>query len=225
MTTLGWTADSTVVTADSTEYTADGAYLGNDLATPYTSLITSEHNQKPMFMAMVGAVTGAVAAVTAGIQSIQPAFDLNQAVGKQLDVLGQWIGQERTVENVLVLGFFGFADDPAALGFGERTDISVGGIWYNLGETFTGSTVLNDGDYLTILKARIVKNQSNGTPNDIENALNYIFDVPCTLVDNGTLNVTINISEPITSTAEALLSGLDILPRPAGVAFTVNYAS
>jgi len=224
MTTLGWTADSTVVTADSTEYTADGAYLGNDLSTPYTSLIKSEHNQKPMFMAMVGAVTGAIAAVTAGIQAIQPAFDLDTAIGNQLDIVGQWVGQSRTVENVLVLGFFGFADDPAALGFGELKNVSVGGIWYNLGENFSGSTVLSDSDYLTILKARIVKNQGTGDANDIENALNYIFDVPCTLVDNGTLNVTINISEPITSTAEALLSGLDILPRPAGVAFTINYA-
>jgi len=222
---LGWTADSTIVTADTTLFTADGAGVNATGAAPYLALITSEHNQKPMFMAMVEAVTGAIASITMGTQAIQPAFDLDQAIGAQLDIVGQWVGVSRTIDNVLLLGFFGFADDPVALGFGELTDPSVGGIWYNVGQTFSGNTVLQDSDYLTIIKAKIVKNQGDGSAADIENALSYIFNVPCTIVDNGTLNVTVNIGEPLTGTNEALLNGLDLLPRPAGVALTIVYAS
>jgi hypothetical protein len=214
---MGWTGDSTVVTADSTLFTADGGGGLTSSATPYLNLITSEHNQKPNFMAMVGVVTGAIADVNNGIQAIQPAFDLDQAIGAQLDILGLWIGQSRVISDILILGFFGFADDVAALPFGEFSNPSIGGVFYEFGSSFAGSTVLSDADYLTILRARIVRNQSDGTLEAIENALQFIFGVNCSVADNGTMNLAITVSSPITPTDQALLSNLDILPRPAGV--------
>lgn len=187
-------------------------------AAPYAALITSEHNQKPKFMAMVGLVTGAIGDVNVGIQSIQPAFDLDQAVGAQQDVIGEWVGQSRVIPGVLVVGFFGFADDASASPFGEQADPSIGGRFYEQGEAFQSTTVLGDVDYLTVLKARIVRNQSDGTLADLEAALQFIFGTACQVADNGTLSISIHVSAPLTPTQKALLLGLDLLPRPAGVA-------
>jgi hypothetical protein len=194
------------------------------MGSSYSSLITSEHNLREKFMAQVGAVAGAIGSITAGIQAIQPAFDLDQAVGAQLDVLGLWIGQSRIIPNVLLLGYFGFSElatglpDGAQLPFGELTDVSKGGRFYELGEAYAGTTVLLDPDYLTILKARIVRNQSDGTLADFEAALAYIFGVPSSVVDGGTLSLALHVATPVTPTVQALLSTLDLLPRPAGVA-------
>jgi hypothetical protein len=185
---------------------------------PYAALITSEHNQKPKFMAMVQAVTGSIGDVNAGIQAIQPAFDLDNAVGAQQDVIGEWVGQSRVIPGVLTIGFFGFLDDASASPFGELADPSIGGRFYELGESFESTTVLGDADYLTVLKAKIVRNQSDGTLADLEAALQFIFGAACQVTDNGTLSLAIHISTPLTPTQKALLLGLDILPRPAGVA-------
>lgn len=192
-------------------------------ASLYDVLITSEHNQKPNFMSVVDLIVGAAADAVIATQSIIPAFNLDTAVGSQLDILGQWIGQSRNIPNVLVIGFFGFSEvstgNPDGLQepFGELTNPSIGGIWYNIGQANSGTAVLNDIAYLTILKAKIVKNQWDGTLSGIEAALEYILGVACSVADNGTLNLTINVPLPVTPLEEALLDSLDLLPRPAGV--------
>jgi hypothetical protein len=189
----------------------------------YSNLITSEHNQKPNFMNVVGVIVGAGADIVTATQTIQPSFNLLTAVGSQLDILGLWIGQSRDIANVLVVGFFGFSEASTGLPdglqepFGELSNPSIGGVWYQLGESDSGTTVLNDIAYLTILKARIVKNQWNGTISGIESALAYITGVACSIADTGNLSLSITVPLPITPLEEALLESLDLIPRPAGV--------
>ena len=193
-------------------------------STSYQNLITSEHNQKTNFMNVIGVLTGALGDVTVATQGLVSNFSLNTASGVQLDILGLWIGQSRIIPNVLVTGFFGFSEystgfpDGLQLPFGELTDPSKGGVFYNLGQAASGTTVLTDAQYLTVLKARIARNQSNGTLSAIENALQFVFNAPCAVTDNGTLSLVINVNVPVSPTDEALLTSLDILPRPAGVA-------
>lgn len=190
---------------------------------PYTNLITSEHNQKPNFMMLVGILTSGVGDVTNTIQSLIPAFSLTTAVGAQLDIVGLWIGQSRIIPNVLVTGFFGFSElasgDPDGLQepFGELTNPSIGGIWYNLGQQSSSTTVLSDVAYLTLLKAKITENQWDGTLSGMEEALLFITGVNCSIADPGDLNLTITVPLPITPLEQALLTSLDIIPRPAGV--------
>jgi hypothetical protein len=86
----------------------------------YTTLITSEHRDKPKFAALVGLLANAVGDIGAAIQSLPQAFDLDVAIGTQLDVVGLWVGRSRTVTDVLIVGFFGFSDDIVALPFGEE---------------------------------------------------------------------------------------------------------
>jgi hypothetical protein len=195
-------------------------------AAPYLSLITSEHNQQPNFMALVGVLAGAMADCVAAMASIPPAFNLQTAIGAQLDIIGLWVGQPRIVPYILIPGFFGFSalqtglPEGLALTFGDLRNPSIGGVWYGLGEAATGNTQLNDAQYRTVLVARIVRNQSNGTLSDIEQGLLDIFGAACSVIDNGGLNIAIIVSVPITPVDQALLTALDILPRPAGVNIT-----
>ena len=56
----------------------------------YTDLITSEYQQQPDFVALVAALTNS--SINAdSFDSIYPSFDLDDAVGAQLDVVGQWV--------------------------------------------------------------------------------------------------------------------------------------
>ncbi|HEY8353844.1 MAG TPA: DUF2612 domain-containing protein, partial [Methylophilaceae bacterium] len=95
------------------------------MAKDYTKLITSEHNQRPKFRAMVEAVAGAWGAVYDATLAIPQSFDLDVAEGVQLDAVGLWVGQSRLIPDVLLIEFFGFEDNPAALPFGEEGNIAI----------------------------------------------------------------------------------------------------
>jgi hypothetical protein len=184
----------------------------------YTTLITSQHTDKPKFVALVQALSGAVDGITQAIQSLPQAFDLDNALGKQLDIDGEWIGQSRAVGGVLTLGYFGFSDNVVATNFGEENDPSIGGRFYEEDEPFTSTAVLADPEYRLVLKAKIIRNHYDGTTEEIVNALKLIFNAPAHVEDNGTMNLTIVINAPISAIGQSLLTNFDLLPRPAGVA-------
>jgi uncharacterized protein DUF2612 len=119
----------------------------------YVSLITSEHNQKPNYVATVKLrlqpyVDGQVVA-----ESIPALFDLDVAVGQQLDFTGQWIGRTRFLETPLNI-FFSW--DTPGLGWDQ-------GIWDGpyLGQY--GQVALPDSSYRTLLKATVAANYWDGT--------------------------------------------------------------
>ena len=224
--------------------------VSTSTAQPYLALITSEHNQKLNFMSVVQTLCAGVADSTAVINAIPLAYNLFTAQGAQLDTVGQWIGQGRVVSSVITVNFFGFCELPTSgpayptggtpdstniYTFGELTNPSyaVSGVqyaarFYNLGETYTASTVLADPEYRTVLQALVGRNQYNtsnvlGLVAQLEQALLFIFGVPCQVLDYGTYSITVSIPAAAATAVDlALITTLDILPRPAGVKIVVT---
>lgn len=67
------------------------------MATDYTALITSQHRDKPRFLASVALVANAIASVSDVLRAFPGQFSLDLAVGTQLDVVGKWVGLSRSV--------------------------------------------------------------------------------------------------------------------------------
>ena len=63
----------------------------------YVALVTSEHADKPNFMAWLTALLTLVDDCTACASAIDGALDLDAAVGVQLDIVGTLVGVSRTV--------------------------------------------------------------------------------------------------------------------------------
>ena len=60
--------------------------------TQYTDKITSEHAKAAKFVAKVGISTNPFIAVQSALAAMPAGFDLDQAIGAQLDAVGLWIG-------------------------------------------------------------------------------------------------------------------------------------
>jgi len=120
----------------------------------YTGLITSEHNDKPNFMAMITAQVQPAVDLQATMNAMQQAYDLDAACGTQLDVLGQWIGRPRQLTTPLT-GVY-FALDTSGVGLDQGT-------WQGPYDPTSGQTSLADDAYKTLLRATIVANSWNGT--------------------------------------------------------------
>lgn len=189
----------------------------------YTQLITSEHNQQPNFVATVALTANGIADITALLASLPSEFDIDNAIGAQLDAVGKWIGQGRQVNGVLLVQFFGFADDASALTFGELTNASVGGRFAELSDITQASAILQDPEYRTVLKAKIIANDYAGSIAELEAACADVIGVPCMFIDPGTRVVMIVVTETIDPVIQALLTGYDILPRPAGVRYQLVF--
>jgi hypothetical protein len=193
----------------------------------YTALITSEHSSKPKFMAWAKVLSDAMSDCLAVAQSLNTLFDVDTAVGAQLDAVGVRVGQPRVVPDVITLNYFGFDDTEVTVyQFGELTMPSVGGRFYELGDPIGSTVLLGDPEYRTAIRARIARNQYDGSLAALEQALSYIFGVTCSVTDKGDRRISITISRQVTAIEQALITGYDLLPRVAGVAIAqIEYAT
>ncbi|AOI98090.1 hypothetical protein WS66_20775 [Burkholderia sp. LA-2-3-30-S1-D2] len=132
----------------------------------YTSLITSEHRDLPRFAAVLGALVQPLVDQMNVLQSMPGKFDLDDAVGVQLDDVGLWVGVSRKIRTPLTGIYFSF--DVAGLGFDQ-------GIWKGPFDPDTGLTVLDDDTYRLVIRAKIGANHWDGTLESSAAILNSIF--------------------------------------------------
>jgi hypothetical protein len=152
------------------------------------------------------------------LDSVSLQSDIDIARGANLDTIGEIVGVSRIIPNSLALEFFGFDDSiPTAFRFGEEGSPSLGRRFRNEGEPSASSTILDDIEYRNLIRAKIVKNHSHGTGEDVIKALQFLFDVnTVTVTDNLNMTFTYIPGRELNFSEQSILA-LDIVPRPAGV--------
>ncbi|AIT21533.1 hypothetical protein BTN_2331 [Burkholderia thailandensis E254] len=181
----------------------------------YTALITSEHSDKPRFMSTLGVLVQPLVDQMNLLASMPGKFDLDVAVGDQLDTVGLWVGVSRRIRTPLTGIYFSF--DIAGLGFDQ-------GIWKGPFDPDTGLTVLDDDTYRLVIRAKIGANHWDGTLEQSAAILNSIFDADTQVFieDHQDMSMTIGIAGKVPpATFLALLSGGYIPLKPEGV--RINY--
>lgn len=177
----------------------------------YLGLVTAFHRDKPKFTGMVGAVSQCFVDAQAAIGALVPAFDLDAAVGAQLDVVGLWVGISRHVRTPLAGVYFSL--DVAGLGFDD-------GVWQDPFDPDSGVTALDDDTYRLLIRAKIAANHWDGTLEASAAILKLIFgDLTHVFIqDNGDMSIDIGVSGKRPSAIFlALLTGGYIPIKPEGV--------
>src|SRR5690606_5615750 len=100
---------------------------------------------------------------------------LDTATGVNLDIIGNIVGQPRVLVDADLLTFFGFQGHWNADSYGNINDPLVGSTWWDGRATMTGNITLADDLYRLIIKAKIAKNVTNATPEDVMRFANFIF--------------------------------------------------
>jgi len=133
----------------------------------YLGLITSEHNQKPKFVATVALSCQPMVDQANAALSMPALFDVDVAVGDQLDTIGEWVGISRTIAVPLTNVYFSL--DIEGLGLDQG---------YLLGpfDPLEGLVSLNDATYRFLIKAKIIANSWDGTVAGAVVALQELFD-------------------------------------------------
>lgn len=180
----------------------------------YTGLITSQHRERPNFIATLSAVLqGFVDGITT-LDSIIEKFDLDLAAGQQLDYVGQWVGLTRYLRTPISGVYFSFDTD--GLGWDE-------GVWWAPGDPTEGAISMDDTTYRIMLKAKVAANHWDGSLEQMNTIYNYILEgtgVVAKVQDNFDLTITIWLSGPVNALFQQIVSEGYIPLRPAGVSIS-----
>lgn len=142
---------------------------------------------------------------------------IDTAEGVQLDILGSIVGQTREFIDAEIFDYFGFFDNSQAQSFGTVGDPSVGGRFRSVDEVTTGIRQLSDDEYRLFIRARIARNSTSSTPEDIIAQIRYIFGSPLVLFVDGDTKYEVSIGKRLTLNEKSILLDTDIIPKTAGI--------
>ena len=164
----------------------------NQLENKYTELIAGYHFDKPLFSRWVYELTQPLMVAQNRLAQMQNDFDIDKAVGVQLDAIGVRVGISRKIPVVISGVFFSF--DIEKVGFDE-------GIWIGRYDTPEGISSLDDETYRSVLKTKVSLNHWNGTIEGLFGLLDKVsanFSCPIKYKDNQDMSVRILLPEETT---------------------------
>ncbi len=175
-------------------------------------------------------VVGLLTSWLENVQQVEEVFDqlltersIDTAVGVQLDIIGELVGQKRLVTNGTYLRYFGFKGAPTAAGFNKEPFGIVG-------QPLLTTRRLDDMEYRLFLKAKAASNGSSGTAEAVVTFFKLLYGQSTTVLvrDSGIAQADIIVGH--TFTPEDLLviladSENNLIPRPAGVTYRIVAAA
>lgn len=166
---------------------------------------------------MIEAVAGVSVQIQNVIESMPALFDVDVAVGDQLDIVGQWVGVSRNV-NIPVPGvYFSWDGDTATVGWNA-------GSWQP-NNAPTSVTTLPDDAYRTLIRTKIAANAWDGTTEGAYAIWSEIFpDLNILIQDNEDMSYDLIIVGAILdSLTQALITQGYIPLKPEGVRVSDYY--
>ena len=155
--------------------------------------------------------------------TVQSAFDLDTAIGAQLDIIGKYVGLSRNIGPSTAKPYYGLENYNATgnpIGF-QRYGSSSNpqGIWLRYAQGTDQNTALADDSYRLAIKVRICQLYNNGTNGSIQSYLQAFWPgrvIVLSDIHNHSLEYFVPAAFPLPLSVWQIL-----LPRPLGMAITV----
>lgn len=154
------------------------------LVDEYVELITNEHRGKPNYEAMIRGVLQPLVNDFNFNLALNEAFDVDTAIGVQLDQIGIWVGFPRIIKAPIYV-YFSF--DIPELGF----DL---GLWKGRFDPESGLIELDDETYRFFIKVKIGANHWDGSLPEFDRVMNKILQTDNTgvfVVDNQDMSMDV----------------------------------
>lgn len=196
----------------------------DELIEYYVKLLIIQYAGRPKAQATIRAFAKALMAD--GVMfAVRDAYNIETAVGVQLDVIGKYVGIDRFYNITAPEGYFRTPDyeevnpqdEPG--GFTDYAGFDVddqynGTMTYN--SIVTKNNQLNDEDYRQLIKLKIIQNHSNHSHQSIDDSIFAFFGTDVIPTSQGNMHMYYFISDDASSIVLAA-QAKGVLPRPMGV--------
>jgi hypothetical protein len=149
------------------------------------------------------------------------------AVGRQLDIIGQFVGAQRFLPTYnLSVVYFGQQDttgsyDPDSGGFGDASSATPPtDYWLSTTGSIGGGYTLSDAQMIQLIQYLTAINHANFTVSEID-AILFRFFGPYVVASEGPMQITYTQSASDPGALFGIVSYLSAFPRPAGVEVVV----
>lgn len=164
------------------------------------------------------------------MRSVENGYNLNTAIGNQLDILGKYLGVDRIVTGtVFDRDYFGFAlyADSAPFdfeGFTLYADPAPDVQTRLYKEDNQSLYALNDEEFRQILNLRVIQNNSEYTPFDIDSFIQSFFAGNAIFIDRQDMSIAYIFDQSVERLVTIANSEM-LLPKPAAVNISVSFVS
>lgn len=173
--------------------------------------IYAQYRNKPKAVQWYGIVPSLANQICTAFEAVRNSYDIDTAVGEQLDVIGRIVVINRSYESSIEWDSFLWGQPVSQWG-------GNGVQWQSSGMTI--SNTVSDAIFRTLIKAKIAKNNSDATLDGVVEALLYITDAsPIQVIDNEDMTMSVSFGSELDPITRFVLDTFDIIPRPQGVRF------
>lgn len=173
--------------------------------------LIAQFDSKKVMSAVIDSLGAELDEIAAAFEALKEKRWINTGEGAQLDGIGSIVCQSRQIDDAVQIAFFGFFDQPNALGFGL-------GRFRDSWETWLESVNLNDAEYRFLLWQKVAKNTSGGTSEETIKSIGFIFSAKHVFLDElGNAKVSIAIGRILTPNDISIANAVDLLVRAGGV--------
>jgi len=203
--------------------------MNDELIAYYTNLLILQYKNKPNSEGTISSIIRALMIYDL-IRSVENGYNVDTAIGVQLDVLAKYAGVARVSSGIdFSRTYFGFVD------YDEPTPYEdvVGLILYDEEnppdaqfleyETDEGSLYeLTDSELRILIKFKIAQNNINNSVGEIDDIINEAFPGQVVFDDNFDMTISYTFSSDLSRMVSIMVSQ-NAIPKPAGVGLIVNF--
>lgn len=195
----------------------------------YANLLIAQYWDKPNAKAIINSLLTELLANDVPL-SVLNGYDVETAVGVQLDTIGKYLGVTRYFTGQFFTGYFAFVTydeiggsiSTAKRGFSDYSDPAKSGLWVQYKDIVSTTYTLNDNDYRIIIKMRIFQNNNNNSHKAIDDFIWNLFGAQNRITTDG--DVRIDADGNIRITADSI-SDASVTVAPGGtmqIDYTAN---
>lgn len=199
----------------------------NSIVENYKDLLIIQYRDKPKAAATIESLVNR--ALSDGIIfDVRDGFNLDTAIGVQLDILGKYIGLDRNLSASIISNddAFGltdsmdFASSDESFGFVDSADFSSSTGGFLSTDEIISTTQISDDAYRELLKFQIINNNSNGSLKGIDDNILVYFGTQIVASTDNDMTITYFVDSDIGQLASIAIEK-KVLPKPMGVGVNV----
>lgn len=188
----------------------------------YKNLLIIQYHNKPKAQATIDAVVRECLA-NGVVFDVRDGFNIDTASGVQLDIIGKYVGVDRFYNSQDITGVhFGYSDafenEPVGTtGYADAADfLTKDGEFLSSRDIIGTGFSLSDNDFRTLIRLKILLNNSNFSNKQIDDDLEEIFSGDLYFVDNLDMSLEYFTTSDLSLIVRVALSK-NLLPAPMGV--------
>lgn len=178
--------------------------------------LLAQFDGKPRFEALVRVLGRRLNILEQVFADLQEKRWIDTSEGVQLDGCGVIVDQSRLISKAIALPFFGFQGQPAARGFGKAR-------FRRRLESHLTTAKLADPEYRKMIKAKVAKNISLGTSEEVISSFATIFNAPkIVLTELENAKIRVGIARELTEGEKVFAQAVNLFVKPGGVGIDIK---